>query len=321
MLAGSRPYGAVPVEGTAVKLKGAAILQAAGQWPYWAQFWRDWDWPTIAQTVDALAAVGVNCLQVTATGLPDNGVSHPDVSTMRSRIGQLATFAAGRRMMLNPQLGYQPSHSFAGGAAAATLAAVQMARLFVEQPNIVFIDAMNEVNLYAGPGWSGPSGQALSDMTVFVGGIRQVVGAVPITVSVGATSISDIAGPWTQIYAALSDFHNIHTYHYQESGTSTVAASDFAALRSATWFLGRFVVGETGMPSARGPTAQATWLSGNGIVAAAQDCLGSILWGARDTSAAPGRSEDVSGFGMIDATGALRTTLAAQVQAWPGGLW
>ncbi len=223
--------------------------------------------------------------------------------------------------MLNPQLGYQPSHSFAAGVTVAAMTAAQMARLFAEQPNVCFVDAMNEVNFYGGPGWTGPGGQALSDMTIFVAAIRQVLGAIPVTVSVGATSIADIAGAWTQTYAALSDFHNIHTYQYQQSGTSAPTPSDFVALRSAPWYLGRFVVGETGMPSSRGAVAQAAWLAGNGSVAAAPDCLGSILWGATDTSAAPGRSEDVANFGMVDASGTPRPALASQLQAWPGGLW
>ena len=320
MLASGRPYGPVIRAGWPGKIRGAVVLQAAGQWPYWAQFWRDWDWTTVARTIDTLASVGVNCLQVTATGLADNGVAHPDVPTMRGRIGQLARYAAGKRMVLNPQLGYQPGHSFAGGAAAATAAAAAMAGLFAEQANIGFIDAMNEVNYYGGPGWSGPNVQCLSDMGGFVAGIRAVTGAIAVSVSVGCSVASDITGAWMQAMAPLSDFHNLHTYYYG-SVSGAPSGADFAGLRAAPWYLGRFVVGETGMPSGNGAAAQSAWLNGNGAVAGGPDCLGSILWGATDTSSAPGRGENVSEFGMMDTSGTgLRAALATPVQGWPGAL-
>lgn len=320
MLASSRPYGPVIRPGWPGKIRGAVVLQAAGQWPYWAQFWRDWDWATIARTIDNLASVGVNCLQLTATGLADNGVAHPDVPTMRARIRQLAGYSAGKQMLLNPQFGYQPAHSFAGGAAAATAAAAAMAGLFAEQANIGFFDALNEVNFYPAPGWSGPNAQCLSDMTTFVSGIRAVAGAIPVSVSVGCSVAADITGAWMQGMAPLSDFHNLHTYYYG-SVSGAPSAANFAGLRVTSWYLGRFVVGETGMPSGNGSVAQTAWLAGNGSVAGGGDCLGSILWGATDTSAAPGRGENVSGFGMMDTSAmTLRSPLAVAVQGWPGGL-
>lgn len=320
MLASSRPYGPVIRLGSPVKLRGVAILQPPAEWPYWAQFWRDWDWATIARTIDALARLQVNCLQVTATGLDDGGVTHPDVPTMRSRIGQLAAYAAGKQMVLNPQLGYQPSHSFGGGVSLGIAGAVTMAKLFAEQANVTFVDAMNEVNYYAAPGWSGPAA-AYGDMQGFVAAIRPVLGAIPVTVSVGCSSLADITGSWMQTFAPLCDFHNVHTYYFQNSGTAAPASSDFAGLRAAPWYLGRFAVGETGMPNSDTAQQQTAWLGGNGVVAAAADCLGSVLWGATDTSAAPGRSENVGGFGLMDATGTtVRAALAAPLQGWPGGL-
>jgi hypothetical protein len=318
MLASSRPYGPVLVAGSPVKLRGAVILQAPGQWPYWAQFWRDWDWATISRTIDSLAGKGVNCLQVTATGLADNGVAHPSDAVMLARIGQLAAYAAGHSMVLNPQLGYQPAHSFGGGAAAAASAAARMAAMFAQQPNIAFFDVMNEVNYYPAAGWStSPNAQSLSDLGTMVAAVRGAAPSIPITVSVGCVKTADIEGAWMSAVAPLCDFHNVHTYHYQQGGVGAPSAADFAALRASAWYLGRFVVGETGMPTRYGAAAQSAWLAGNGVVASAQDCLGSILWGATDTTAAAGRSEDVTGFGLYDATGTTERP-ALSIAAWPG---
>ena len=320
MLNSSRPYGPLLVSGSPVKLKGAVLLQALGQWPYWAQFWRDWDWITISRTIDLLATIGVNCLQVTATGLDDNGVTHPVDSVMASRIEQLAAYAAQRRMVLNPQLGYQPAHSFSNGATTAASAAARMATLFAQQPNVAFIDVCNEVNFYPAPGWTGvPNAQSANDLATLVAAVRAVTRAIPLTLSVGCVGLGDLSGAWMSAVAPLCDFHNVHSYYYQQGGMAAPASSDFAALRSAPWYLGRFVVGETGMPAQDGGPAQTAWLTGNGAVAQAADCLGSILWGATDTSAAAGRSENVSSFGLADSTGTtLRPALAAPVQGWPG---
>lgn len=316
----TRPYGVHLVTGSTVKLKGAVILQGTGQWPYWAQFWATWDWPTIQRTIDNLATLGVNCLQVTATGLDDGGTTHPSDSVMQARIAQLAGYAASKHMVLNPQLGYQPAHTFAAGATVASAAAARMAALFAAQPNVAFIDAMNEVNFFPASGWGGPNTQAISDLTTFYRAIKAVVGSIPVTLSVGCTSLSDFSGSWTQAMAGIADFHNLHTYHYQ-SGATTVQASDFAALRAASWYQGRFVVGETGVPSTSGTTLQTNWLTGNGTVAQASDCLGSIVWGATDTTAAAGRSENVSNFGIMDSTGTtFRTALSSPLQGWPGTL-
>ncbi len=316
MLPASKPYGPRVVPGGNTKIKGAVILQAIGQWPYWSQFWRDWDWTTISRTVDNLATMGVNCLQFTATGLDDGGVTHPNDATMDSRISQLAAYALTKGMALNPQLGYQPVHSFANGASVATAAAVRMAVLFAKHPNIVFIDAMNEVNLSAAVGWSGPNAQALSDITMFNAGVRGVIGGIPLTWSIGASAVADYAGAWSQAIAPFTDFHNLHTYTYNASGTTPTSA-DFDALRSAVWYKGRFVVGETGVPSQRGTALQTSWITGNGIVAQANDCLGSILWGATDTTGI----YDVANFGLLDSTGTtFRTALSVPMAAWPGVL-
>ncbi len=322
MLGSSRPYGPLLVEGSPVKLRGAAILQAPGQWPYWAQFWKDWDWTTISRTIDTLATVGVNCLQVTATGLDDNGVTHPSDAIMASRIEQLSSYAAGYRMVLNPQLGYQPAHSFAGGATIACAAAARMAALFAQRPNVSYIDVMNEVNYYPAPGWGGaPNVQSTSDLAMLMVAIRGVTGAIPLTLSVGCVTRSDITGAWMSSVAPICDFHNVHTYYYQQGGIAAPVASDFTGLRSAGWYLGRFVVGETGMPSQDGTAAQTTWLLGNGAVASDTDCVGSILWGATDTSSAAGRCENVSSFGLADATGTtVRQALAMPIQSWPAYL-
>ena len=319
MLSSSRPYGSVLIVGSPVKLRGAAILQAPGQWPYWSQFWRDWDWITISQTIDTLASIGINCLQVTATGLDDNGITHPTDADMAQRIGQLAQYAALHRMVINPQLGYQPSHSFAGGAANASNAAARMAMIFAQQPNVAFIDVMNEVNYYPAAGWGpSPTAQSTSDLATLVASVRAVTRVIPLTLSVGCVSRGDISGSWMSAVAPLCDFHNVHSYYYQQGGVSAPATSDFALLRAAGWYRGRFVVGETGMPAQDGAAAQTAWLTGNGVVAAAPDCLGSIVWGATDTSAAPGRSENVSFFGLADPSGvSLRTALSIPVQTWP----
>jgi hypothetical protein len=322
MFASSRPYGPVLVPGSPVKLRGAVILQAPGQWPYWAQFWRDWDWPTISRTIDMLAALGINCLQVTATGLDDNEVTHPTDAVMASRIGQLATYAATHRMVLNPQLGYQPAHSFRNGAAVCSAAAARMASIFAQQPNIAFIDVLNEVNYYPAAGWGPlPNVQSGSDLSTLIASIRAVTRSIPLTLSVGCVSRGDISGPWMSAVAPLCDFHNVHSYFYQQGGLSAPASSDFAALRSASWYLGRFVVGETGMPAQNGAAAQTTWLTGCGVIASAADCLGSIIWAATDTSAAPGRTENVSSFGLADSTGTtVRSALSQPVQNWPATL-
>jgi hypothetical protein len=322
MMASSRPYGPVCVPGSPVKLRGAVILQAPQQWPYWAQFWSDWDWATISRTIDTLAGVGVNCLQVTATGLDDNGVTHPVDAVMAQRIQQLASYAARYRMVLNPQLGYQPAHSLGSGASIGSAAAARMARIFAQQPNIAFIDVMNEVNYYPATGWGSlPNAQSASDLATFVAAIRAVTRSIPLTLSVGCVSRADISGPWMSAVAPHCDFHNVHSYFYQQGGVAAPAASDFTALRAASWYLGRFVVGETGMPAQDGAAAQTAWLTGSGVVASAVDCLGSILWGATDTSAAPGRSENVSSFGLADATGAtVRPAVSVPIQNWPAAL-
>lgn len=291
MLASSRPYGPLLVSDSPVKLKGAVLLQAPGQWPYWAQFWRDWDWVTICRTIDLLATIGVNCLQVAATGLDDNGVTHPTDSLMATQIEQLAAYAAQHRMVLNPQLGYQPAHSFASGAATAASAAARMAKLFAQQPNVAFIDVLNEVNYYPAPGWGSlPNAQSASDLAMLVAAVRAAARAIPLTLSVGCVDLGNLCGAWMSAVAPLCDFHNVHTYYYQQGGVTAPTASDFAALRSSPWYLGRFVVGETGMPAQDGSAAQTAWLTGNGVAAQAVDCLGSIVWGATDTSAAAGRS-------------------------------
>lgn len=322
MLGSARPYGPVPVAGSPVKLKGAVILQPLGQWPYWAQFWRDWDWTTISRTIDNLAGAGINCVQVTATGLDDNGITHPSDAMMASRIRQLAGYAAGKRMVLNPQLGYQPAHSFAGGSAAAAAAAARMAKLFAQQANTAFFDAMNEVNYYPASGWdTNPNPQSYSDLAALVSAVRSAAGAIPVTVSVGCVDLADISGTWMSSVASLCDFHNVHSYYYQRSASRAPSAADFAALRAAPWYIGRFIVGETGMPAQNGAAAQTAWLSGNGVVAGASDCLGSIQWGATDTSAAAGRSENVRAFGLMDASATtMRPALLAPMQAWPGSL-
>lgn len=316
MLASSKPYGPRIVPGGSTKIKGAVILQPIGQWPYWSQFWRDWDWTTISRTIDNLASIGVNCLQVTATGLDDGGITHPNDATMDARISQLAAYAQSKGMALNPQLGYQPGHTFATSAALATAAAVRMAAIFARQPNVVYIDAMNEVNLSAAPGWSGPNTQALSDIATFNNGIRAVIGGVPLTWSIGAVAVGDYSGAWSQAIAPYTDFHNLHTYTYQASGTAPTSAN-FDALRSAPWYKGRFVVGETGVNSGRGTSLQTSWITGNGIVAQASDCLGSILWGATDTTG----TLDVANFGLLDSTGTtFRTALSVPMAGWPGVL-
>jgi hypothetical protein len=269
-----------------------------------------------------LAALGINCLQVTATGLDDNGITHPADAIMVSRIGQLAAYAAGHRMVLNPQLGYQPAHSFGNGGVIGSAAAARMARIFAQQANTVFIDVLNEVNYYPAAGWGAlPNAQSGSDLSTMIASIRAVTRCIPLTLSVGCVSRGDISGPWMSAVAPLCDFHNVHSYFYQEGGLSAPASLDFAALRSASWYLGRFVVGETGMPAQYGAASQTAWLNGCGVVATGADCLGSIIWGATDTSAAPGRSENVSSFGLADSTGTtVRSALALPVYSWPATL-
>ena len=263
------------------------MLQAAGQWPYWAQFWRDWDWTTIARTIDNLASVGVNCLQVTATGLADNGVAHPDVPTMRGRDRAACRYAAGKRMVLNPQLGYQPGHSFAGGAAVATAAGVAMAGLFAEQPNIGFIDAMNEVNYYAAPGWSGPNGQCLSDMGAFVAGVRAVAGAIPVSVSVGCSVAADITGALDAGDGAVVGLSQSAHVLLRERFGGAFGGRLRGVAGSA--LVSRALRGGGDGDAERGRRFGADgWLNGNGAVAGGADCLGVDPVGATDTSAAPG---------------------------------
>lgn len=316
MLPSAKPYGPRITADSIIKLKGATILQPIGQWPYWSQFWTTWDWVTISRTIDNLETLGINCLQVTATGLIENGVPYPSDTVMRSNITQLAGYAASKGMVLNPQLGYQPAHTFAGGAAAATIAAVRMAKLFCEQSNVAFIDIMNEVNLSPAAGWSGPNAQALSDIATMDAGVRAVVGNILCTWSIGCSNVGDYSGSWSQAVAPYTDFHNVHAYTYQASGTAPLV-SDLNAMRGAGWYKGRFVIGEIGVPVFRGEALQTSWMAGAKLLIDLPDCLGAIVWGATDTSG----YYDVTGFGLMDSTGTtIRPALTAPVSTWPGVL-
>jgi len=317
ILGSARPYGTMLHAGTPTKLKGAVILQGMGQWPYWAEFWSTWDWTTIRRTIDNLATLGINCLQVTTDGLSDGGYTFPSTTTMASEIGELCSYALSKGMVLNPQLGYQPAVTFASGLSAATNAAVAMAKIWATQPNVAFIDAMNEVNLSPPSSWTSVPA-AVADMSIFCSAIRAVIGPIPLTISHACDQLSQITDAWAQGMAPLVDFHDMHTYYQAERAAP--APEDFAGLRSASWYRGCFVVGETGSSRNMYSAAQQTaWLIGNAAVAnGLSDCLGSILWGATDTSGAGGIT---AGYGLLDSTGTtFNTGLHTGIQTWPAQL-
>ena len=324
--ASAKPYGPRLRIGCGVKLKGAVLCQEPLQWPFWSQFWGAWNWPLIKTILDQLATIGINCIQVTADGLADGGWPWPDDDMMVSRIRQLSAYTQSLGMVLNPQLAYLPNTQFATSIAAGTTAAAHMAELFVENaPNIAFIDAMNEVNNNNNVVWpTGLAGSAVADMTTYCTAIRAVIGQAPLTVSINAVSAMD----WLQAMAPLCDFHDVHTYEYSWVAP---AVSNFAALRAASWYLGGFVVGETGMPRTPGSSGgsytadqQQTWFTGNGTVASAlDDCYGSILWGANRTSESPldTLGWNPSTYGMLSADGtAFYSGIKDGVAGWPGKL-
>ena len=314
MLRSYRPY--APVLGGDALIKGASLLQAPGQWPYWAQFWQTWDTALILKGLDALASVGGNCVQITATGVVENSVPYPSDEEMQAKVDWFCVACAERKITVNPQLGWQPAASFGStGAkvAEASVAAGKIAKMFARHSNISFIDLMNEYDLSLPSGWSlATCADAMRQMALQV---RPVSRGIPLTASLAMQSA------WysgSQLVAGFCDMPNLHIYQTNGSFGATVPSSVFTPIITAPWYKGGFVIGEFGISSALVPdaTARQTWFASIGplMESMKKDLRGVIVWGLQDTTG-PGVN---NGFGMWDSTITTpRTDKTIPFAAWP----
>ena len=273
--------------GSGIKIRGAILYQPSW-FLQWAPFWYNFDWNNLIKPmIDAAAFISANCIKFNLDGVsPDGGYNYPADTILRAELNQVCEYAASLGMATYLQLGYSPVHSFAvdrSNLSAGSAAAAKIAGWADKIPSIVGIDCMNEWGTgITGAPWNGNTTQAVADMTFYMNAIRAMT-TKPLTISSGYDNL---------IYQ-LIDFHDFH--YYNTSGFGTFDPTVANPLRSASYYKGAFIMGETGMPlgtvgnfpaaAENSNTAidQFNWMSAVPKVTNLPDCLGGCQWALIDS--------------------------------------
>lgn len=316
---GPRVYGSklVPANLPNVTIKGVNVVRQINS--KWAPFWNDWNWESwVKPSIDVSIAAGANLIKVTGSGInaEDSGFNYPSDATLQARIDQFIGYCQQQGVAVYWNLVAHPFYCFgAGGTSLATnLPAMQKVTKWVDaHPNVVAIDCCNEMNQSQPTTWASNNyTQAATDLTALVSGIRQVT-SLPLTVSVLCQAATDITGPWMSAVAGTGiDFHDFHPYY---SGATPVAA-DVNALRSASWYLGRYLIGEIGTSIAQTSGVQTTWTQNLGVMGSGTGGFGTVLFCAADYD-----TVSTGQFGLYDTSVHNgRSQLLTPFAAWPGKL-
>ena len=264
-----------------VTLKGVNVVRAYNS--KWADLWNTWNWEGwVRKQIDVSIAAGANCIKITASGIqPEDGFNYPADAVLQARIKQLCDYVQSKGAVVYWNLVAHPYYLFgSGGTSYSTNIAsvLKVAKWVDQQANVVAIDICNEVNQSQPTTWSGPNyTQFAADMGTYFADVRTVT-SLPLTYSVLCQTASEYTGGWISNGAGFVDFHDLHPYYI----SGIPSQSDLATLRAASYYKGRFLMGECGSSIAQTSSVQTTWTTALGGYGTATDSFGAVLFCAAD---------------------------------------
>lgn len=296
-LGGQRLIG-TPAEG-GVKFKGLQVQRYPGQTV--SEFYRQWPWDArIKWQVDAAAARGANGLKFYSCVHPVlNGVISQ--AEQNAKVRQFLDYSATRGLMVYWTLfdGFtDPPLPNTNGLNSA----LEVGRILNDYPNVVAIDACNELNLTQGFG-------VTVDHLAALRPAWKAMSPIPMGLGLSVGSSADLTSSGVAAIAPYCDFMDFHVYW----ANGDPVASDFAAYRAAPYYK-PWIVGECGQKDSAGQTAQVARWNALGVLAQERDCWGCVGYTVSDCASPP------DDYGMFDASGVERTYLASAFSGWPGHL-
>ncbi len=187
---------------------------------------------------------------------------------------------------------------------------------------IVFVDAINKMNIQTPMPWGGgtqaaPNGTARSDLFFYFDAPRKVTKETPLTISVttsGPEALTNGSGWFDLQYDLGCDLHDVHCYW---DNAAPPTKPHFDAFEGRSKFIGCYIVSEFGNNATQSDAVVRALNNGMGDIAARPACLGIGMWCI--TPQAATFSQPTNDFGFCaDVEGTIvRQVKQASSAQWP----
>jgi hypothetical protein len=286
------------------------------------------------QWVETARANGFNAIRIFTGPSPHDGLSAgvnswPDLATFRARAREFAAMMRSKRMALNLTLA---SKSEALGTTTISRDAIipgmiDYCRIWLDEASdlIVFVDAINEMNIQTPQSWGGgtqaaPNATARSDLFYYFDALRKVTRETPLTISVTTGGPGEVAGAngWFDLQYDLGcDLHDIHCYW---TAAAPPTKAHFDAFEDRSKFIGKYIVSEFGNQQQQSEAQ--IWALNNGMadIAARPACLGIGMWCIAPQADTFSQPSNDFGFTADVAGTIVRAVKQASSVRWPNSL-